>query len=142
MKISRELAIIILKYLFKNSKFYFPFIIVCKEYSPEDDDFLEVCPNEWQSIEDNEVYQTFELWENLQNLDEITLKLLSKGFIDNITENNLENEIKTQVKCYKKLYKVKLIESAKIKEYGENEFFGGKVEAYEDVLNILKNYKT
>jgi hypothetical protein len=41
MNISRELAIKILKYLDENKRFYFPFLIVCKEYSPEDDDFID-----------------------------------------------------------------------------------------------------
>ena len=82
MKISRELAILILKYCFENPKFYFPFLIMCQEYSPEDDDFVEIMPDEWENIQEDEIYQTFELWENLQNLDEKTLKLMSKWLID------------------------------------------------------------
>ena len=27
-------------------------------------------------------YKTFQLWENLQNLDKKTLKLMSKGFLE------------------------------------------------------------
>ena len=78
MKISREQAIIILKYLAENREFYFPFLVVCKEYSPEDDDFVEIEPKEWEDIENDIIYQTFELWENLQNIDYDTIKLLSK----------------------------------------------------------------
>ncbi|MFZ2975276.1 MAG: hypothetical protein WA055_01425 [Candidatus Moraniibacteriota bacterium] len=85
MKISRELAIKILKYLDENPDFYFPFLVMCKEYSDEDDDFVEIEADEWENIEEDEKYQTFELWENLQNLDEETLKLMSKGFLEKIT---------------------------------------------------------
>ena len=105
MKISRELAIAILKYLNNNPNFNFPFLVVCKEYTPEDDDFVEIEPNEWENIEEDEIYQTFELWENLQNLDKKTLKLLSKWFIEKIINDNLENEIKISAKQYRKLYK-------------------------------------
>lgn len=85
MKISRKLAITILRYCSKNPDFYFPFLVMCKEYSPEDDDFVEICPSEWKSIEIDKIYQTFELWENLQDLGEDTTKLLAKGFIEKIT---------------------------------------------------------
>lgn len=37
MNISRALAIQILKYLDKHPDFYFPFFVMCQEYSPEDD---------------------------------------------------------------------------------------------------------
>lgn len=140
MKISRELAIMILKYLHNNPKFYFPFLIVCKEYSPEDEDFVEIEPSEWENIEEDENYQTFELWENLQHLDEITLKLLSKWFVEKIVGSDLHSEIKILAKKYNKLYKKHLCESEKILEYWENEFFGWKKEAYEDILDLLKKY--
>ncbi|HBA45161.1 TPA: hypothetical protein DEG21_05635 [Patescibacteria group bacterium] len=78
MKISRKLAIAILKYLDKNPRFYFPFLVMCQEYGPEDDDFVEICYNEWQLIEEDESYKTFELWENLQDLREDTTQLLAK----------------------------------------------------------------
>jgi hypothetical protein len=88
MKISRELAIKILKYLDQHKDFYFPFLVMCKEYTEEDDDFVEIEPDEWKMIKSDDKYQTFELWENLQNLDEKTLRLMAKGFIEKITENN------------------------------------------------------
>ncbi|KKR62837.1 MAG: hypothetical protein UU66_C0012G0014 [Parcubacteria group bacterium GW2011_GWB1_41_5] len=50
MDISRELAIKILKYLDQHPDFYFPFWVVCKEYTPEDDDFVEIEPKEWEMI--------------------------------------------------------------------------------------------
>ena len=60
-----------------------------KEYTEEDDDFVEIEPNEWEMIESDENYQTFQLWENLQNLDERTLKLMTKGFLEEITNEPL-----------------------------------------------------
>ena len=53
MKISKKLAIQILKYLDKYKNFYFPFIIVCKGYATEDDDFVEIEPCEWKIIKEN-----------------------------------------------------------------------------------------
>lgn len=85
MKISRELAIKILKYLDENKSFYFPFLVVCKEHTEEDDDFVEIEPNEWKIIFEDDKYKTFELWENLQNLDEETMELMAKGFLEKIT---------------------------------------------------------
>jgi hypothetical protein len=87
MKISRKLAIKILKYLDKHKNFYFPFLVMCKEYTEEDDDFVEIEPGEWGMINSDDKYQTFELWENLQNLDEQTLQLMVKGFIKKILIN-------------------------------------------------------
>lgn len=58
-----------------------------QEYSPEDNDFVEIEPEEWETIEADKNYQTFELWENLQNLDEKTLSLMAKGFIEEITSS-------------------------------------------------------
>ena len=84
MEISRELAIRILKYCDEHKEFYFPFLVMCREYTEEDDDFVEIEANEWEIIQEDEKYQTFELWENLQNLDEETLRLMSKGFIEEI----------------------------------------------------------
>lgn len=84
MKISRELAIKILKYLDQHKDFYFPFLVMCQEYTEEDDDFVEVETDEWKMISSDEKYQTFELWENLQNLDEETLELMVKGFLEKI----------------------------------------------------------
>lgn len=89
MDISRELAIKILKYLDEHKDFYFPFLIMNREYTPEDNDFVEIEPSEWEMIARDDIYQTFQLWENLQNLDEKTLKLMVKGFIEEITDESL-----------------------------------------------------
>lgn len=139
MKISRELAIKILKYLYKYPQFYFPFLVMCKEYSPEDDDFVEIAPEERKNIEDDRIYQTFELRENIQYLYKDTTKLLAKWFIDKITNQSVEKEIISLYRQYKKLYKNELVESAKIEEYGTNEFFGWKAEAFQEALKILKS---
>jgi hypothetical protein len=62
MKINRDLAIYILKYLDTNHVSDFPFIVMCREYSPEDDDFVEIAPNEWKDIYSDYTYKTFQLW--------------------------------------------------------------------------------
>lgn len=88
MDISRALAIKILKYLDQHKDFYFPFLVMNQEYTEEDDDFVEIEPNEWRMIKGDPTYQTFQLWENLQNLDEQTLKLMAKGFIEKIIDES------------------------------------------------------
>ena len=140
MKISRELAIKILKYLDQHKDFYFPFLVMCKEYTEEDDDFVEIEPDEWKMIKSDDKYQTFELWENLQNLDEETLRLMAKGFFEKIINKSLEKHISILAKNYKKEWKEKLWESENIEEFGFNEFIGGKAEGYEDCLNLIKEY--
>lgn len=142
MRITRFLAIKILKYLYEHPKFYFPFLVMCQEYTPEDDDFVEIEPEERENIEEDDIYQTFELWENLQNLYPQTLKLMSKWFVEKITKESIEKELKLMKKQYKKLYKEKLTESSGIEEYWTNEFFWWKAEAFEDILQLLRKYKT
>jgi len=141
MKISRELAILILRYLDSHPDFYFPFLVVCKEYTEEDDDFVEICPDEREVIESDERYQTFELWENLQDLHEDTTELMVKGFIEKITHNSLEKHIIQLAKEYRKEWKEELWESERIEEFGLNEFIGGKADAYEDCARLIKKYK-
>ncbi len=141
MKISRDLAIQILKYLYRHPNFYFPFLVVCKEYTPEDDDFIEIEPDEWKMINGDEIYQTFELWENLQNLKKETLKLMAQGFIQKITNNSLEKHIKKLAFNYRNKWKEDVYKSEKIEEYGLNEFIGGKADAYEECLFLIKKYK-
>jgi len=46
MNISRALTIKILKYLGDHPDFCFPFSVMGKEYTPEDDDFVEIEPEE------------------------------------------------------------------------------------------------
>jgi len=140
MKISRKLAIQILKYLDKNKNFYFPFLIMGKKYSDEDN-FVEIEPNEWKIINTTDKFQVFELWENLQNLYEETCELMAKGFIEKITGKTLEKHISTLEKNYRKEWKEEFWESENIEEFGLNEFIGGKAEAYLDCLEIIKGYR-
>jgi len=95
MKISRGLAIRILKYCHEHRKdFYFPFLVMCKEYSLKNDDFVEICPDEWMDIHYDKEYRTFELWENLHDLRKGTTELLAKGFLEKIRHGD------TRVKKY------------------------------------------
>lgn len=140
MDISRELAINILKYLDKNKDFYFPFMVMNREYSEENDDFVEIEASEWRNIEKDDKYQTFQLWENLQNLYEQTLRLMSKGFLERITNQSLKQRIAKLAKNYRKAWKKELKEGEKVEEYEFNGFIGGKAEAYEDCLDLIKEY--
>jgi len=140
MKISRKLAIQILKYLDEHIDFYFPFLVMCKEYTEEDDDFVELEPSEWRIIRQDKKYQTFELWENLQNLNPETLRLMSKGFLEKITGDSLKKYIYKLGQNYRHAWSEKLWESEDIEIFGLNEFIGGKAEAYEDCLELINKY--
>lgn len=140
MDIDRKLAISILKYLDENDRFYFPFLVMCKEYSPEDDDYVEVEPNEWRVIKEDGNYQSFQLWENLRNLNEDTIKLLSKGFIEVITGKSLEKHVGVLAKNYKREWVRELHNEEGIEEYGLNEFIAGKADAFEDCLYLIRKY--
>lgn len=141
MKISKELAIKILKYLDQHKNFYFPFLVMCKEYTKEDEDFVEIEPDEWKMIASDDKYKTFELWEDLQNLYEDTIQLMAKGFLEKITGESLEAHIAELAKNYRKDWKEELWESEDIEEFGLNEFIGGKADAYEECLEMIKKYK-
>lgn len=141
MKISRELAIQILKYCHEHKDFYFPFLVVCKKYTPEDDDFVEIESEEWETILRDKTYETFELWENLQDLREGTVEHLTNGFIQIIIGQSLEKHIYTLAKNYRRQWQNGLCESEKIEKYGLNEFIGGKADAYEDCLYLIKKYQ-
>lgn len=140
MDISRELAIKILKYLDKHPDFYFPFLIMNQEYTPEDDDFVEIEPNEWEMIAEDEIYQTFQLWENLQDLREETLELMSRGFIEKITSESVEKAISGLAKVTREYSNKDMWLTHKVADYGENEFIAGKSEAYEDCLKLIKSF--
>ncbi len=137
MKIDRNLALKILKYLLINSNFYFPFKVMCRDYG-EDDDYVEmIAQDDYEGLLEDESYQDFELWEDLQNIDLTTIQLMSKGFIEKITNTNAINEIQTQLTDYRGYYKEELTQSEDIEIYGDNEFCGGLIRAYEDCLTIL-----
>jgi hypothetical protein len=86
MNITRDLVIQLLRYCHEHPDFHFPFLVMCQEYTPEDDDFVEVEPDEWEMISEDDIYQTFQLWENLHDLREGTTELLAKGFIERMTQ--------------------------------------------------------
>ena len=52
----------------------------------------------------------------------------------------LEKEILVLARNYRADWDTDLWESEKIEEYGLNEFIGGKADAYEDCLNLIKKY--
>lgn len=143
MPISRELALIILKYLLDNPSFYFPFYIMCQGYASqkkEDKDFVEIVPiDDFENLLDKIQYNTFELWENLQNLHLETLQLMSKGFIEKIVGASIENQIQALAKEWRMRWKEELWESTNIEEFGQNEYFGGKAEGFEEALEIIQN---
>lgn len=144
MPISRELALIILKYLLGNPSFYFPFRIMCQGYASqtnEDNDFVEIIPSDdYENLLEDASYDTFELWENLQNLHLETLQLMSKGFIEKIIGNSIETEILESSKSYRELWKEENWECEDSEEFGLNEFFGGKAEGFEESLEIVRKY--
>lgn len=121
MKISRDCAIQILKYCDKHKRFNFPFLVMCKEYSPEDDDFVEIGLDEWSSIEEDETYQTFELWEKQRQSDtEIILDRLN-----------------LLIKNYKKYLRREVSQKNDLESLGLHEFISGKLDAYEECKNII-----
>jgi len=91
MPITRELALKIIRYLANNPSFYFPFKIMCQGYASHtdyDNDFVEIVPSDdCENLIEDLQYDTFELREDLQNLDLRTLELMSKGFIEKILKN-------------------------------------------------------
>ena len=140
MKISRDLAIKILKYLNEHKDFYFPFSVMCKEYSI-DDDFMEVEPKEWRNIVNDNTYQTFELWENLQNLDEETLKLMVKGFLEKIENKDADDIVpKSTLKSVKK-YKIEITETLQrvvdVKAKNKNDAIKKIAQQYKDEKIVL-----
>lgn len=141
MDINRKIAITILEYLDSHPDFYFPFLVMCREYSPEDDDFVEIEPNEWRIISDDDSYKTFQLWESFQNLHSETIELMSIGFIEKITNESLKNHIGILAKNYRKEWREELWESENIEEFGLNEFIGGKADAFEDCLYLIEKYQ-
>lgn len=91
MRITRELALKIIRYLINNPSFYFPFKIMCQgyaSYTDDDNNFVEIVPlDDYENLLEDLNYDTFELLDDLQNLDLQNIELMSKGFIDKILEN-------------------------------------------------------
>lgn len=53
--------------------------------------------------------------------------------------NILRKQVSQLAKNYRSNWKEDLWESEKIEEYGFNEFIGGKAEAYEECLELIKD---
>jgi len=142
MPIKRDLALKIIKYLLDNPSFYFPFLVMCKGYASDiDEDFVEIVPeDDYENLLEDTQYNTFELWENLQNLNSETLELMTKGFLHKIEHTDILTKISNLATEYRKSWKEELWETTDIEEYGLNEFLGGKAEAYEDCLQIINEY--
>ncbi|ACZ12548.1 hypothetical protein [Sulfurospirillum deleyianum] len=144
MPISREHALLIIKYLLDHPTFYFPFVLVCKGYASntyKDDDFVEIIPSDdYENLVENRHYDTFELWENVQKLDVETLQLMSKGFIEHIMAHSIETELLENAKKYRALWKEELWESTDIEKFAQNEYFGAKAEGFEESLEIFKKH--
>ena len=140
MNISRKLAIQILEYCRSHKEFYFPFSVMCKEYLETDYDLAQAEIDEYNILLQDTKYQTFELSENLQDLHKETVNLMAKGFIEKITGESLESHISILAKNYRKDWKEELWKSERIEEFGLNEFIGGKADAYEDCLYLIKKY--
>ena len=90
MPISRKLTLIILRYLIDNPIFYFPFFIRCKGLDGSNE-YIEVVPQEddYEMISKFDDYNDFILVENLQNMYLDTIQLMSKGFIEKITNEKI-----------------------------------------------------
>lgn len=144
MPISRELALKIVKYLLENPSFYFPFLVMCKgyaSYSDNDNDFVEIVPiDDYENLLGSASYDEFQLWENLQNLKCDTIELMSKGFIEKILGESIEAELEALAKEYRARWNIDLCESTDIEEFGQNEYFGGKAEGFEESLEIFKKH--
>lgn len=144
MPISRDLALLIIKYLLDNPTFAFPFLVVCKNYATHtclDEDFVEIIPqDDYENLVENAHYDTFELWGNVQKLELETLHLLSKGFIEKMTYHSIENKIQMQALTFRNLWKEELLESTSIEEFAQNEYFGGKAEGFEESLEMINKY--
>lgn len=125
-------------YLEENKDFYFPFKIICSNFDKDSDLYDIDCKEiEYSVINNNITLINFELEENLQNLHEETMELMSKGFIDKIEQENIVEKISNLAVEYRKGWNKNLCESEDIEEYGLNEFIGGKADAYEECLKFF-----
>ncbi len=88
--ISRKLTLKILQYLIENPMFYFPFFIRCKGLDGSNE-YIEVVPQEddYEMISNFDDYNDFILVENLKKIYLDTIKLMSKGFIEKITNEKI-----------------------------------------------------
>ncbi len=141
MKIIRRQVLNITKYKKINQDFIFPFKIICTDFNKEDKFFEVNCLDiEYDFIYNNKLMINFMLTEKLENLNQETIELMTKGFFDRIEHVNILDRISNLAIEYKKNWKEYLCESENIEEYGLNEFLGGKADAYEDCVQIIKEH--
>ncbi len=90
MRITREEALQILKYQKGNPNAFFPFIVVNQKYTPEDDDFVEIVPeDDLENIFEDKNYKTFELWNKNPIGDEGTRDEIKREFLRFIEEQKI-----------------------------------------------------
>ncbi len=59
--------------------------------------------------------------------------------IENNRSLSLEDSILSLTNTYRALWKIELCDSEDIEKYGENEYFGGKADAFEETLALIRN---
>jgi hypothetical protein len=59
----------------------------------------------------------------------------------NRNSNSVEESILNLAHYYRSLWKIDLCESTNIDKFGENEYFGGKADAFEEALEIIRKHK-
>jgi len=139
MKNQRKIVLNISRYLMDNKNFYFPFFIRCKCLDGRND-YIEIVPQEddYKMILNSDDFTDFILVEKSQDLHEDTIQLMPKGFIDKIMQESLKGKIKTKLNDYKEIWNEDGWETlTKSKSFGDNEFYEGKTEAFEQVLEMI-----
>jgi len=141
MKITKKQVLNIKKYKIINQDFNFPFKIICTDFNKKDKFFKVNCLDiDYDFIYNNKLMINFILTEKLENLNQKTIELMTKGFFDRIEHVDILDRISNLAIGYRKNWKKDLCESENIEEYGFNEFIGGKAEAYEDCLQITNEH--
>ena len=139
MKITRKQVLNVSKYIECNHSFYFPFKVICSDFDKEDECSEMNCLDfGYDYIDNNKLMNRFILIENLQDLRSDTVELMAKGFLDKVEYTPVIDKILDLAIEYRKNWKEQLCESEDIEEYGLNEFIGGKADAYEDCVQIIK----
>lgn len=139
MNLTKERVLSTVKYIENNPEFDFPFKILCLDFSKEHERYQEDCLDfKYDKIKNDKSMIHFMLVEDLQSLCLETVELMSKGFFEKIEQTNALREISNLAEECRDGWKRELCESEDINEYGLNEFFGGKADAYEDCARIIK----
>jgi len=139
MEITKPQVLNIIKYIEHNPDFYFPFKIICSNFGKNSDLFEVDCLDiGYNDIATSKSMTTFTLVENLQNLHLETIELMAKGFLDKIENTSILDKISNLAAECRNSWKKEWCESKDIEEYGSNEFIGGKADAFEDCVQIIK----